>query len=192
MLALGLSKNACAWPVQECLRLACPRMLALGLSKNRRSTPEDKNEGAEVKTANKFVFSLTWNQISHTQQCKLTFIVFIKSNFYTNFVLLKDFFDKNTIIHTQNDSFLQITGRKRHCCGDRTAGRRGNYQETELAVRQCRTGRGRNHGGLLHRSAPRDDHPLEYQCRGDYPEHGCRGHHTYRGVLSRGKRGGRV
>ena len=105
--------QASTWLVQECLRLACPRMLALGLSKNRRSTPEDKIEGAEVKIANKFVFSLTWNQISHTQQCKLTFIVFIKSIFYTNFVLLKDFFDKNTIIHTQNDSFLQITEKGR-------------------------------------------------------------------------------
>ena len=64
------------------------------MSKNRRSTPEDKNEGAEVKTANKFVFSLTWNQISHTQQCKLTFIVFVKSKFCTKFVLLKDFWTK--------------------------------------------------------------------------------------------------
>ena len=32
-LALGLSKNACAWFIQECLRLVHPRMLALGSSK---------------------------------------------------------------------------------------------------------------------------------------------------------------
>ena len=31
LLALGSSKNACAWLVQERLRLACSRMLALGL-----------------------------------------------------------------------------------------------------------------------------------------------------------------